>query len=343
MESFNWSSNISLPLDTSSIEVPLFITYLKMLLTLVMSILVIIPAVVVVCIIKKTEALHSKYYFLVANLLFTDIVQAVYQLITENLIMITYLLDLNTDTVGEVLFWVTVPLTLTFFIITNLLFITLAAERVIVIGYPYRHRSIMTTKVVHGMVVATWVVSAILAVVLILFSHHPIHWPFGTITYAKSLLARAILGPLRISSTAFIMATNVFLYYKTYQSNKKAEERMQMGNAREVEAKRLKKLVQKLHLQTKTAVSLLMLGGIEGVANMLFPVMHLLIGTMGPTGELYATQFFAYMMHSCLRLSHSLVYGFYMKQIRQRLPKYNIHPCPQFPHHSRVIVLNQSS
>ena len=279
MESFNWSSSISLPLDTSSIEVPLFITYLKMLLTLVMLILIITPAVVVVCIIKKTEALHTKYYFLVANLLVTDIVQAVYKLITENLIMITYLLDLNTDTVGEVLFWVTVPLTLTFFIITNLLFVTLAVERVIVIGYPYRHRSIMTTKVVRGMVVATWVLSAILAVVLILFSHHLIHWPFRTITFAKSLIARAILGPLRISSTAFIMATNVFLYYKTYQSNKKAEG-MQMGNAREVEANRLKKLAQKLRSQPKTAVSLLMLGSIEGVANMLFPIMHILIGTI---------------------------------------------------------------
>ena len=113
--------------------------------------------------------------------------------------MITYLLDLNTDTVGEVLFWVTVPLTLTFFIITNLLFVTLAVECVIVIGYPYHHRNIMMTKVVHGMVVTTWVVSAILASVVIAVVPHPILWPFGTIFAQRSLVRLIILVPCRIA------------------------------------------------------------------------------------------------------------------------------------------------
>ena len=107
--------------------------------------------------------------------------------------MITYLLDLNTDTVGEMLFWLTVPLTTTFFVLTNLLFVTLAVERVVVIGYPYRHRSIMTTKVVHGMVVTTWVVSAILASVVIAVVPHLILWPFGTIFAQRSLVHLIIL------------------------------------------------------------------------------------------------------------------------------------------------------
>jgi len=337
MESLNLSSNGS---DASIIEVPLFVTYLKMLLVLVMSVLIITPAVIVIRVIRKTDALHTNYYFFVANLLVTDIVQAVIRLITENLIMIIYLLDINTDTAGEVVFWLNVPLSRIFFLLTNFLFVTLAMERVIVIGYPYRHRSIMTTKVVCGMIVTIWVVSVILAVVVIATSPYSVQWPFGTIVAERSLIRAIILLPLRIASAAFIIASNIFLFYKVHQSNKKAEENMRMGSSGEEETKRLNKLVQMLRLQTKTAISLLMLGGIEGISNVLVPVMHMLFKRLGLTGELYATQFLSYIMHGCIRLSHSLIYGFYMKQIRERLPKCNIQPCPQFPRRSRVVTLN---
>ena len=201
---------------------------------------------------------------------------------------------------------------------------------------------LMTTKVVHGMVVATWVVSVILASVVIAFAPHPILWPFGTIFAQRGLVRLIILVPCRIASAAFIIATNVFLYYKVCQSNKKAKENTRTGSSGE-ETTKLKKVMQKRRSQTRTAVSLLMLGGIEGIANILVPVMYMLIRRLGPTGELYAIQLFSYVVHSCIRLSHSLIYGLYMKQIRQRLPKYNIRPCPQYPRRSRVVVLNQSN
>lgn len=167
MESFNQSFTRSQPLDIFNVEVLLFATYFRMLLVLVVAILIITPSVIVVHITKKTEALHMNYYFLVANLLVTDILYLAYKLITDYLIIIVYLLDLNTVAVGEVLFWLTAPLSMTLFALTNSLFITLATERVVVIGFPYRHRSIMTKNVVRGMVVATRLVSAILIAVTI--------------------------------------------------------------------------------------------------------------------------------------------------------------------------------
>ena len=258
--------------------------------------------------------------------------------------MITYLLGLNTNAVGEVLFWLVASLTTAFFIITNLLFITLAVECVVVIGYPYRHRSIMTTKVVRGMVIATWVVSAIAAANMIVFAPHPIMWPFGTMFASRGRIRLITLVPLRFASAAFIVAVNVFLYYKVRQSNKKAEENMRTGSAGQEETSRLNKLVKKLRSQTKTAITLLLLGGIDGIANVLIPLIHIVvISKLGPTGRLYAVQFLSYTLQSCVPISHSLVYGFYMKQIRQRLPQYNICRCLHYPRHSRVIVLNQSS
>ena len=202
METTNQSSEGS---HDSNEIVPLFVTYLKMLLVLVISSLTITPTLIIVRIIKKTEALHTKYYCLVTNLLITDIAQAVFKFITENLIMITYLLGLNTNAVGEVLFWLVAPLTTTFLIITNLLFITLAVERVVVIGYPYRHRSIMTTRVVRGMVIATWVVSAIAAAIMIVFTPHHIMWPFGTMFASRGRIRLISLVPLRFASATSLL------------------------------------------------------------------------------------------------------------------------------------------
>ena len=336
MESTNQSSEGS----HDSIEaVPLFVTYLKMLLVLVMSALIITPALIVVWIIKKTEALHTKYYCLVANLLVTDIVQVFCKFVSEYLVMITYLLGLNTDTAGEILLWLTVPITTMLFIVTSLLFVSLAVERVVVIGYPYRHRSIMTTKVVRGMVLATWLVSAIAAAIVVTLSPYSIQWPFGTIFIGRSIVRVILILPFRICSAGFITAANVFLYYKVQQSNKKAEKNMRAGSAGEEEAYRLKKLIKKLNSQTKTVISLLLLGGIDGISILLTPVLYiLLIRSLGPTAELYALPFFSYILQSSIRMSHSLVYGFYMKQIRERLPRYNI--CP-YSRRTRVIDLNQ--
>jgi len=104
----------------------LFPCLLPILMVLVMSALIVTPALIVVRIIKKTEVLHTKYYGLVTNLLVTDIAQVFCKFVSEYLVMITYLLGLNTDTVGEVLFWLTVPTPTMLFIVTSLLFCNLA-------------------------------------------------------------------------------------------------------------------------------------------------------------------------------------------------------------------------
>ena len=252
-----------------------------MLLVLVVAVLVITPSVIVVHIIKKTEALHTNYYFLVANLLVTDIIFLAYKLITDYLIIIVYLLNLNTAAVGEVLFWLTVPLSMTLFALTNLLFITLATERVVVIGFPYRHRSIMTKNVVRSMVVATWVVSAVLTTVTIALVPHHFLWPFGAITTTAHSKRIAIHGPIRVIAAAFIIATNAFLYYKVHQSNKKVKENTKTGSSGE-EEKRLNKVAQKLQAQMKQTISLLMLGGIEAIINLSIPIIYMNIASLGP-------------------------------------------------------------
>ena len=69
-----------------------------MAVILMLTVIVITPAVMVINVIWWTKELHTKYYFFVANLLATDIAAIIAKRVTQYCIMILYLLDLNSDT-----------------------------------------------------------------------------------------------------------------------------------------------------------------------------------------------------------------------------------------------------
>ena len=153
--------------DTDSEEVPLIVTYLNMVVVLMVATVVITPAVMVINVIWWTMELHTKYYFFVANLLATNIAAILVQSISQYLIMIIYLLNAISNSTTIAIKWSVILLHTVLHLMTVMLPITLAAERMIVIGFPYRHRSIMTTKMVVTTLAAMWGFSTILAIIII--------------------------------------------------------------------------------------------------------------------------------------------------------------------------------
>jgi len=77
----------------------------------------------------------------------------------------------------------------------------------------------------------------------------------------------------------FILVVNVFLQYKITISNRKARENQKLGN--EEEEKRFRKLVQQLQAQTKVTITLLFIGGIDVIANMLILLLYVVISVNG--------------------------------------------------------------
>ena len=132
-------------------EIPLFVTYIGMLTSLITATIVITPAVAVFNVIWYTRELHTKYYFFIANLLATNIAAVIVAVAQGYVISILYLLDFTSDSVTIAVKWLVVaPFTLLYFM-SILSPIPVAMERMIVIAFPYRHRSIMTNKTVVGM------------------------------------------------------------------------------------------------------------------------------------------------------------------------------------------------
>ena len=341
MESYNQSFDESLPSnDTYTVEVPLFVTYLNMVVILMVITIVIYPSVIVINVIWKTRELHKKYYFFVANLLLTNIACITMRSILQYLIMIIYLLNGNSNSTAIALKWSVLLVVTILHLMTVMLPITLAAERLIVNGFPYRHRSIVTTKKVAGILAVMWGLSTILAITITIVVSVHVVWPLALIDWDVTYLP-FILAP-RLTSTIFIIVANIFLQYKVTISNRKAKENERLGN--EEEAKRFQKLVKMFRAQAKPTITLLLVGGIDAIANILIPLTYVMISiSVEPNTKVYIEQFFIHPLRSALLLSHPLVYGLYMKKIRNRLPKCTVCQGQWNFHHSRVTFLRQQT
>ena len=252
--------------------------------------------------------------------------------------MILYLLDLNSDAAIVALQSSAFPAFTMIHMMTVLLPVTLAIERMIVIGFPYHHRSIMTTKTVVSMLAVMWGLSFILAIVITIVVSVDIMWPLAVIYYDITVAPFFVVA--RLTSWVFIAISNAFMYYEVFVSNRKAKENERLGN--EEEMKQVKKLLQLLQLQVKPTITLLLVGGIDVIGNVLISFIFTTIKiSVEPNNSYYLEQFLMYPMNVFLLMCHPLVYGLYLKKIRGRLPKCVACQRLWTNQHSRVVNLHQ--
>ena len=330
------SFNESYP--SSNIEVSVYITYFNMIFIAVIATIVITPSVMVINVIWWTKELHTRYYFFVTNLLATDIVSITVRSISQYLIMILYLLGLDSDSAQMVLQLSIFPLFTLIHLMTIILPVTVAIEHMIVIGLPYRHRSIMTTKTVIGILATMLGVSLTFTVMITIVVSIDVVWPLALVYYDATVAPFFVI--LRLTSTVFIIAANSFLYYKVYESNKRAKENERLGN--EEEAKKFQKLIKLLRMQMKPTITLLLVGGIDVIGNVLISFVYTLIKvSTEPNTGFYLEQFLMYPVSVSLLICHPLVYGLYMKKIRRRLPSCVSCPSMCTTQRSRVVTLHR--
>ena len=338
MDSYNQSISEFFSLnDTYTEEVSLFATYLIMVVKLIMTFAVIYLAVIVINVIWKTRELHTKYYFFVANLLATDMIAVMVRSGMHYLIVILYLLDLQSDSASSILRFLVIPIFPLFHLMTIMLPITLAIDRMIVIGFPYRHRSIMTTKTAIGILAVMWGLLFILTIIITFTVPVNIVWSLAVVGYHCIIIPFFAIP--RLTSNIFVTAANVFLLYKVIESNRKAKENERLGNEEEKESR---KLVNLLRAQVKPTITLLFIGGIDVIGNMLIVTVYTIIGVLvQPSARIYLEQFLMFPMIVSLLVAHPLVYGLYMKKIRDRLPRCTACQEQWIIRNSKVITLHQ--
>ena len=303
--------------DGPTVVVPLYATYLNMAIIFITDNIVIIPALMVINVIWQTRELHKKYYFFVANLLATIAANKIVRSFLQYLIMILYLCDMISASVEAVIRWMILPLSTLLYLMIILLPITVAAERLIVVTFPYHYRKIITKKAITIVIVVMWGVAAILTTIITIVVPVKIVWPLALIQWDYMALPIVLIP--RIISTVFIIAANIVLQRKVTISNRKAEENKRLGN--EEEAKRFTKLVQVFRTQTKATITVFVVGSVDVIANILIPTMYTaFLLSLEPSKRIYYEQFIMHPIQFCLLLSHPVLYGLYIKRIRKRLP-----------------------
>ena len=150
-----------------------------------------------------------------------------------------------------------------------------------------------------------------------------------------------IIAVLQIISTICILVANSYLQYKVTLSNRKAAENQRLGNEEEV--KKFKNTLQEVRAQAKATITLFLVGGIDVIANILQTVTYTAIEMLVEPNKKMYTLIFAYqLIETSVILSQILVYGLYMKKIRNRLPNWMV--CYRqwiIRRHNRVGILHQ--
>ena len=337
MEAFNDTTVV--PYSASNAEVPLFVSYLKMIMLLLAPFVVGIPSALVIRVIAVEKELHTKYYFFVVNLLLTDFFGSLISNLVQIVALIIYISGTNIKL--SCYFLETLSI---FSVGSQLLFITLGIDRYVAIAYPFHHRKIMTNKVVIGAIALVWGLAILITLVLVFQVPYEHVYPFAK-CYGLSGFPLIYLfkGFLLVSSTALIIAINVYLYYKILQSNNRLEENSRLYGESSATARRHAAFRKKLRSHIKPTVSVLLLGGIDGLINLLIPILHISLRlTLGNNSivRVYVVEAVIFPLRWIQLLCHPLVYGLYMTKIRKKMFDFELY-YRIFSRRSQVTVLNR--
>ena len=156
-----------------------------MALTLMVAVIVITPVVMVVCIICKTKELHTKYYFFVANVLATNLINISIENILLYVIMILYLIGFESHYTENTIKQFILPLHMILKFTSTLLLIPLAFA---LIALSFRYKHYVTNKTMATMIAAVWVLSAALRVIITIVVPVQIVRPLAVINFSNEII-----------------------------------------------------------------------------------------------------------------------------------------------------------
>ena len=140
------------------------------------------------------------------------------------------------------------------------------------------------------------------------------------------------LGP-DVIFCLLLVVVSVYLHHKIIKSNNffHAVQRNVSDREKAIIAGRL---VETLSKMVKPTMSVLISGGIDAVLDFLaFSIYGILNSSASPLTQLQLTEMIVIPLILCQTLSHSLCFGLYNKEIRDRIFSY-------YPKQSKVVVLS---
>ena len=315
-----------------------YASYFKLSFLFLGSPAVIIPALFIIHVVIKNEKLQTKRNFFLINLLITDIALVFSKCIINGTLITLHLFDINLDANCTVI----IILTLIPALANKLCFLPVVVDRLLNIAFPFDYKQIMTNKVVAITITTLWLVTICSTVIIVTNNTLLYLPPLGDciVTDNHTLFRIIIVGP-QLATVLAIIITSIYLRYRIYKTNK-LFQRTPTNTAERRKALSAGILLDKLRKELKPTISILMMGGLDGLLNLLIPIIWLggrLVFTQGPHLRRMYSQLITLLVQLCQSLSHSLTYGIYNKKIRKYLCEYK----KIFLKHSKVITLKRET
>ena len=315
-----FNSSMDESLNGTVLELPLYITYLKMVTLSVALPSTLIPAMLIMCVITKDKELqkdrHKTNMFLI-NLLASDVIYALVKTIVSEGLMIGHLLDLKIYASCTVIS----SLIITAALANKLMYIPVITDCLLRIAFPFDYKRVMTTKAVTITISSCWLLALFLSVITST-SRESMYLPSvgDCLGIDNNPLSRLTLAVPLVLSASLTTVTSIYFYYKIIKSEKFFHS-IQRNNEEREKAIRIGRVLDSLHGHLKHILSVFALGGVDAVLNLIIPLLYIATRLFFPhmddqlAVKVYI-QLIVYMIQFCQSLSHSLTYGFCSKKIR---------------------------
>ena len=304
---------------------PVYVSYLSLLFKLVATTVNLLLASWVVYTIKATRSLHKSHNIYLANLLVSGVIFIGIGSLVTCTMMISYQLGVESPVSCFPLKTRVLP-----FLVYNLSFVLIAGDKVIAIAFPFKHKRIMTSRVVAAVVGGVWLISLIPTVYVFINDVDGITKvpELGSCLFEGNAFAEIILLvflPMTLTSSLAI-SLNIYLAIKAYQVHKQIEKETMLSgyNSQSTTIKAFKKKQRNIRRNRKPLITLLVVTS-GHIVIVLFLVPLLVLGRFLNSSQRYQDllNHVIFPNNELVGLFFDvLVYGLYFKQIRKPMMNY---------------------
>jgi len=304
-------------MDDQGSVLPGYVPYLSLMFKIIATTMILLLSSWVVYTIKTTTSLHKPHNIFVANLLVSDMMTVMFLCIISSYLKISFQLEMEPYLSYRAIF----IFRLFSSHVNNMSILIIAADKVLAITSPFKHKRMMSSRVISAVICGAW----LLAVTPSTYSFVNLGGLAEVPEYGDCLIEDSAqvewllvyVLPIFTSSTVAI-TLNVHLGIKAYQVRKEIDKEARLsGQSKNIVA--LKKKQQNIIRHRKPIITLLVI--ILGSTLIPLLIVPLLALKKFMIDSLAYHQFMYYVIVPnvvfVVRFFHPLVYGLYFKQVRQ--------------------------
>jgi len=319
MDSYS-GSGTNQEIDQKGFVLPGYFPYLCLVFKLIATTVILLLSGWVVYTIKTTRRLHKPHNIFVANLLVSGMVAVLFLCVIPSIMIISFQLE-----VESFLGCFAVYFRLLSSNVNNISILIVAADKVVTITLPFKHKRVMTPCVVTAIICGAWLLAVIPTAFSIVMVDGLVEVPeYGTCLIEQMAIIEAVflfVIPIILSSIITIIL-NVHLAIKAYQVHKQIDKETALsGRSDSITALRKKQHNIKHHRKPIITLLVIILGSV--FIPLLIAPLHLLGKFLVDSHVFHQSMDFVIVPNVVfvVRFFHPLVYGLYFKEVREPMMK----------------------